>query len=262
VANHLTRRYLEREVRRSRDGLERELANAAGMQRLILPSALPADPALDFAAYYRTSRYAGGDYYDVLSLGGRRFGLIVADVSGHGASAAIVMAMIRAVLHASRDARDDPAGLLRALNQHFCYLWETATFATALYGVIDAGRRTLQIACAGHPPPLLLRGEATATPLAIEAVPALFWAELTAIPVVRHDLQPGDRLVFYSDGITERHGPNDTFFEIERLIASLSAPGTRSPQAIVDRLVADLDTFAAGLEPEDDQTILVGAIAQ
>jgi sigma-B regulation protein RsbU (phosphoserine phosphatase) len=262
VANHLTRRYLEREVRRSRDGLERELANAAGMQRLILPSALPADPALDFAAYYRTSRYAGGDYYDVLSLGGRRFGLIVADVSGHGASAAIVMAMIRAVLHASRDARDDPAGLLRALNQHFCYLWETATFATALYGVIDAGRRTLQIACAGHPPPLLLRGEATAAPLAIEAVPALFWAELTAIPVVRHDLQPGDRLVFYSDGITERHGPNDTFFEIERLIASLSAPGTRSPQAIVDRLVADLDTFAAGLEPEDDQTILVGAIAQ
>jgi sigma-B regulation protein RsbU (phosphoserine phosphatase) len=260
VANHLTRRYLEREVRRSRDGLERELANAAGMQRLILPATLPTDPALAFAAYYRTSRYAGGDYYDVLSLGDRRFALIVADVSGHGASAAIVMAMIRAVLHASRAARDDPAGLLHALNRHFCYLWETSTFATALYGVLDAGRRTLSLACAGHPPPLLLRDGAPVEPLPVEAVPSLFWSELGDIPVTDHELRAGDRLVFYSDGITERHGPGDTFFEPERLMATLTAVVTASPQAILDRLVGELDAFAEGIEPEDDQTILISAI--
>ncbi len=260
VANHLSRRYLEREVRRSRDGLERELATAAGMQRLILPAALPADPALTFAAYYRTSRYAGGDYYDVLSLGARRFGLILADVSGHGASAAIVMAMIRAVLHASRAARDDPAGLLETLNRHFCYLWDTATFATALYGVLDAERRTLRLACAGHPPPLLLRDDDAARPLPLEAVPALFWGELRDVPVTEHALRAGDRVVFYSDGITERHGPADTFFELDGLVSSLASRRAATPQALVDAVVADVDAFAEGLEPEDDQTLLVAGV--
>ena len=95
VENHLIRLYLERELRRNRDRLDRELADAADLQRLMLPQSMPAG----FAAHYRTSRHAGGDYYDFAPLDEHRVSFIVADVSGHGASAAIVMAMIRALFH-------------------------------------------------------------------------------------------------------------------------------------------------------------------
>src|SRR5262249_46102871 len=124
VETHLTRQYLERELRQSRDRLDRELANAAGMQRKILPQRMPAHSSFEFAAHYRRSRHAGGDYYDVLELDADRCGIIVVDVSGHGAPAAIVMAMIRAVLH-SHPAPDDPPAVLHHLNSHFRYLWES-----------------------------------------------------------------------------------------------------------------------------------------
>ena len=101
---------------------------------------MPSHESVGFAAYYRTSRHAGGDYYDVLDLGGDRYGIMTADVSGHGAPAAIVMAMIRAVLH-TYSAPDDPSAVLLHINRHFRYLQNRGIFATALYGVLDAGRR-------------------------------------------------------------------------------------------------------------------------
>jgi serine phosphatase RsbU (regulator of sigma subunit) len=157
VATHLTRQYLERELRRSRDRLNRELASAGRMQRLILPPSLPEHPAVQFAASYQTSRHAGGDYYDVVPIATGHYGVMVADVSGHGAPAAIIMAMIRAAFHSQRAVHADAAAVLRTLNDHFDYLWDTEMFSTAVYATVDAGRRELRIACAGHPPPVLVR---------------------------------------------------------------------------------------------------------
>ena len=117
VANHVARQQLEREVRNSRDRLQRELASAGAMQRDILPATLPSGNGATFSAYYRTSLYAGGDYYDVLRLPDGQFGVIVADVSGHGAPAAIVMAMLRAAVHAFPGFACDPAEMVRYLNR-------------------------------------------------------------------------------------------------------------------------------------------------
>jgi sigma-B regulation protein RsbU (phosphoserine phosphatase) len=257
VANHLTRQYLERELRQSRDRLERELTSAGRMQRLILPAAMPVHPAVGFAAFYQTSRHAGGDYYDVLNLGGGRFGIIVADVSGHGAPAAIVMAMIRAVVHSSLPIAHDPAAMLHHLNRHFCYLWESAMFATAIYGVLDAERRTLRVACAGHPPPLVARPGAPVTPLPLEAVISLLWQELGDVPVSEHAFESGDRLIFYTDGITEREAPDGSMFDDERFHRAIQSASGGTPDAVVARLVESVERFAAGHEPGDDQTLLV-----
>src|SRR5262245_8024388 len=109
VANHLSQQQLEREVRQSRDALDRELTSAAEMQRLILPPRLPDIGCLSFAAHYQTSRYVGGDYYDVVALPDDRCGVLIVDVSGHGATSAIVMAMIRATFHAYPEDPIDPA---------------------------------------------------------------------------------------------------------------------------------------------------------
>jgi serine phosphatase RsbU (regulator of sigma subunit) len=261
VATHLSRQHLERAVRQSRDQLDRELASAARMQRLILPAAMPRHPAATFAAHYETSRHAGGDYYDVLTLGPDRFGIMVADVSGHGAPAAIVMAMIRAVLHTYPDVADDPPAVLHHINRHFRYLWDTAMYATAVYAVLDVARRTVRLSSAGHPAPLLVRGPQSVTSIAIDTVMCLLWNELGDVPCVEVGLQSGDRLLFYTDGITERQAADDTMYgDAERLTGAVAFVSTRDPQAIIDHVVADLERFADGQEPDDDQTLLVVAM--
>jgi sigma-B regulation protein RsbU (phosphoserine phosphatase) len=257
VSNHLARQSLQRELRRSRDDFNRELASAADMQRSILPRALPQHPAVRFAAYYRTSRHAGGDYYDVLPLGPNRFAVIVADVSGHGAPAAIVMAMIRSVLHAHPRPQPDPAAVFQDLNEHFRYLWHNPMFATAVYAVLDVERGHLRLACAGHPPPLLICRERGVVPVPIDPGGPLLFAALGPVRCTEIDLHPGDRVVFYTDGITDRLAPDLSLYDQERLIATLAGLVGRDPAAIIDHVVADLDAFARGREPEDDQTLLV-----
>lgn len=259
VATHLSRQHLERAVRQSRDRLDRELASAARMQRLLLPGEMPDHAHVRFAASYSTSRHAGGDYYDVLRLGPDRFGIVVADVSGHGAPAAIVMAMIRAVLHTYPGAADAPAEVLHYINRHFRFLWDTAMYATAAYAVLDASRNTLRVASAGHPLPLLVRGRQVA-PISVETAMCLLWDELGEVPCVEQALHEGDRVVFYTDGITDRLNARGELYDPERLVSALSGAGRGSPADIVRSLAADVEMFAAGVEADDDQTLVVVGI--
>jgi CheY-like chemotaxis protein len=253
VENHLTRLYLERELRRSRDRLDRELAAAAELQRLMLPQAMPDG----FAAYYRTSRHAGGDYYDVARIDDERVRFIVADVSGHGASAAIVMAMIRAAFHSLHGAAVDPAAALRQINDHFEFLRDSALFATAVYGVIDHRRRTIRFASAGHPPPLLARPGQDTTVLSCDAALPLLFADAMVIGVAEHQLEAGDRVLIYTDGITDGQGPSGEMYDLDRLTSGLTRASRLSAAHIVDHIVRDLDAFARGTEPADDQTLLL-----
>ena len=218
-----------------------------------------AAPDVSFAAYYETSRHAGGDYYDVLPLGGDRFAIMVADVSGHGAPAAIVMAMIRAVLHTYPGEAGDPPAVLHHINRHFRFLWDTAMYATAIYGVLDVRRGTFRVSSAGHPLPLIVRHGHEVTPVALDNVMCLLWDELGDVPCLEQALHPGDRLVFYTDGITERQG-QDGMYDPERLTAALARVGRQMPAKIVEDLVADLAAFAGGQEADDDQTLLVVGI--
>src|SRR5262249_44652102 len=168
VRGHLLRKQLERELRTSRDNLASEMRSAGEMQQLLLPRTLPGDASVTFAAHYRTSLQAGGDYYDVLSLDGGTFGVFLADVSGHGARAAVVMSMMRTLLHPPCPPLDDPAGVLDRMNPHFSYLLTPPLFATALYAVIAPVAMRFGIACAGHPRPVLLRAGQAASSLSCE----------------------------------------------------------------------------------------------
>jgi sigma-B regulation protein RsbU (phosphoserine phosphatase) len=257
VAAHLSRRHLERELRRSRDRLDKELAGAARMQRQLLPPAMPVHPAVKFGAYYQTSRHAGGDYYDVLQLSGNRLGVFIADVSGHGAPSAIVMAMIRAVIHTYPGMPDDPPSVLRYINRHFEYLWDTPMYATAVYAVMDLAQQTIRLSSAGHPLPLKARCGDGVTHVSVDTAMCLLWNELDKVPCVEFPLARGDRWVFYTDGITDREAPDGTMFDLERLAPALASYCAKTPAAIVDAIVGDLDAFSGGVEPEDDQTLLV-----
>jgi sigma-B regulation protein RsbU (phosphoserine phosphatase) len=259
VAVHLSRQHLEREVRRSRDRLDKELAGAAQMQRLLLPPQMPPHSSISFGSFYQTSRHAGGDYYDVLPLGGDRIGILVADVSGHGAPAAIVMAMIRAVVHTYPGVADDPPAVLRYINRHFRYLWETPMYATAIYAVLDAARGTMKLSSAGHPLPLKVSPGGIVESPPLDTTMCLLWQVLENIPCIEVPLRAGDRWAFYTDGITDRQGPDRTMFDPERLSAALARHRDQAPAQIVDAIVGELDAFSEGQEPEDDQTLLIVA---
>ena len=257
VAVHLSRQHLVRELRRSRDRLDKELAGAAQMQRQLLPPQLPSHDAISFASFYQTSRHAGGDYYDVLPLYGDRIGILVADVSGHGAPAAIVMAMIRAVVHSFPGVPDDPPKLLRYINAHFDFLWETPMYATATYAVIDPAAKTMKLSSAGHPLPLRAGRDGAVAPPQLDTAMCILWQEMDHVPCIEIPLHKGDRWLFFTDGITDRQSTDGTMFDLDRLSSALAANRERTPAEIVTAITGELDQFSGGVEPEDDQTLLV-----
>jgi sigma-B regulation protein RsbU (phosphoserine phosphatase) len=256
VATHLIQQQLEREVRLSRDSLDHELSSAAEMQRMILPPELPSIGDVTFAAYYQTSRYVGGDYYDVVRLPNEQFGVLIADVSGHGATSAIIMAMIRAAFHACPTPPTDPPSVLHYINRQFRFLWGSPMLATAFYGVIDARTRRMSVACAGHPPPLRVRGNAV-EPLEFEGAMPILLTDVPDIPRSELLLERGDRVLFYTDGITERENAAGAMYELPRLCDVLSRSNGLASDQLVRAVIEDVDNFAGGEEPHDDQTLLL-----
>jgi sigma-B regulation protein RsbU (phosphoserine phosphatase) len=225
------------------------------MQRLLLPAELPRIEGLELAASYVTSSRAGGDYYDVLPLPDGRWGLFVADVSGHGTPAAVAMAMLRTLLHASPRPPDAPEAVLAYLNQHLQKGVPEGMFATAFYGVYDPAGRRLRYACAGHPPPRLRRGRYTvaevpvASGLPLGIFPEGTWAERELT------LRPGDALLLYTDGFIEGLNGRGEPFGWERLDEALRLGPPRAAPLVahVDRYYR---SFCDGQPEEDDRTLL------
>jgi sigma-B regulation protein RsbU (phosphoserine phosphatase) len=226
------------------------------MQRMILPHPIPQIAGLRFAARYETSRHVGGDYYDILRLPEGRCGVFVSDVSGHGAPSAIVMAMVRAVLHALPAPAVDPAETLLAINRHFKFLWESGILVTVFYAVVDPAGKSATVACAGHPPPLLRRNGAVSVVQYEPTIPLLLM-DLAHVPVTTIALNAGDELLIYTDGITERAGPADSMYEVDRLQAALLSAPRDSADHTLQHVTADVERFAAGQESADDQTLLL-----
>jgi phosphoserine phosphatase RsbU/P len=168
------------------------------------------------------------------------------------------MAMIRTALH-TLPAHDDPPAVLDHINRHFHYFWESRTFATAIYAVLDARSRTMRLSCAGHQPPLLARSSGDVVRLTVDSVTPLLLMDLGNVPTSECTFNAGDRLLLYTDGITDREAPDGTMFEEDRLTALFAQFASLRPQTIVDSIMAELDGFAGGREPRDDQTlVLVG----
>src|SRR5204863_6200348 len=137
----------------------RELKAVARIQRSLLPSTLPEIPGLDLASSYQTSARAGGDYYDFFRLPDNQWGILMADVSGHGTPAAVLMAVTHTIAHSYPGPAMPPGLLLAHVNRTLTerYTARMGAFVTAFYGVYDPATRTIAFSSAGHPPPRLKR---------------------------------------------------------------------------------------------------------
>ena len=260
VNTHLTIHRLNREVENQKNQLEHELEVVSDVQRKLLPKKLPIIENLRLAAYYQTSRYAGGDYYDIIELPDQRWGIMVADAEGHSAPAAVLMAMTCILLHSYPDAAYQPNEVIDYLNTHLCKVAEPS-FMTALYAVFDSNRRSLSFSRAGHPLPMIYRaGEDRAEEINSDGVAPLGIFPYTDVPTFETVLEPGDRFLFYTDGVSERFDPSGQLFGEQRLLDQLAKANSESPQDALDRIMSNVDQFAGDRPADDDQALVLGFV--
>jgi sigma-B regulation protein RsbU (phosphoserine phosphatase) len=250
------------ELKRAYEVVDRELRVVADIQRSLLPRDLPQVPGLQLAAHYQTSRWAGGDYYDFFPLPDDQWGLLIADVSGHGTPAAVMMAITHSIAHGYPGHPTPPAELLAHVNQHLTdrYTSETGTFVTAFYGIYDAKKRSITYACAGHNPPRLKRcstGELSSLDHVGGLPLGLF--DGVAYEQASIDLTPGDEVIFYTDGITEAQNPLGELFGMDRLDQAIEHCGL-SAEGLVAAILASVEQFTGGQPPTDDRTLLVAKV--
>ena len=239
-----------------KERIERELELAAAIQREILPRELPRIPGLELAGATLPTRQVGGDYFDLFPLSRGRLGFVVADVSGKGIPAALLVSTVHAAIHLQIGVSDTIVELVSRIDRHLQRFSATHKFLTLFFGIVEPDASLLRYVSAGHNPALLARssGEikrlgATGVPVGIVANGS--WHEETA----RYDA--GDLLCVYTDGFTEATNADDEEFGLERLERGLAARRTLPPRDLSDELFREVAEFAQGVPQYDDQTLLI-----
>jgi sigma-B regulation protein RsbU (phosphoserine phosphatase) len=254
---------LSEELQQAYQTVDAELQLVGAIQRSLLPARLPRIPTMDLAVSYQTSRRAGGDYYDFFPLPGGKWGIFLADVSGHGTPAAVLMAVTHGIAHTYPGAPTPPGKMLSYLNHHLAtrYTASSGTFVTAFYGIYDPQQRELAFACAGHNPPRWKRcSDGTLGSLdGVSGLPLGIAAEETYDECVRL-LRPGDQIVFYTDGITEAHNPAGEMFGLARLDGVLEQC-TEVAADLLNAVLQAVEQFTLGRPADDDRTLLVARIS-
>jgi phosphoserine phosphatase RsbU/P len=239
-----------------RERAHREIEIAREVQERLFPQELPSIDGGTIAGICRPALGVGGDYYDVMVLEDGRIGLAIADVSGKGISAALLMASLRASLRgATLDAPQDLASLMGKVSRLVYEASASNRYATFFFGTYDPQSGVLQYVNAGHNPPFVLRGDSKIFRLAAGG-PVIGLLMDTYYEQQEIHLQSGDVLVTYTDGISEAMSSSDEEWGEERLeIAVRQTSGTA--EAIVKQVFQAVDAFTAGVPQHDDMTLLV-----
>lgn len=247
-----------------KETLKRELNIGQEIQMSILPHEWPNFPGIELAARYVPAKEVGGDFYDIFAK--KRPGsdfqdvmITVADASGKGISACLYSLGVRSMLRSFWMDHDDVATIMEKTNNLFCEdTGMTGMFVTALVAIYNPDSRRLHYVSAGHNPALLLRADGTIEPLMTHGI-AMGVERLKSHSVLSSsvELDQGDLVLFYTDGITEAHSVEQELFGEKRLVEFLRKEGGGSAEQITDRLLATTHQFAKGAVQHDDITVMV-----
>ncbi|MFG0293464.1 MAG: PP2C family protein-serine/threonine phosphatase [Phycisphaerales bacterium JB050] len=238
-----------------------QLQEIAAIQRSLLPEVTPTVDGLEIATSYLTSQHAGGDYFDFFEMEDRRFGVIIADVAGHGAGAATVVAILQALLHSAYAGDQDPAATLNRVSRELVRKKIENSFVTAFFAVFDPDRRRIIYSNAGHNRPLIRRADGRVEEvLGAASIPLGITTELE-YETATCDLGPGDTLILYTDGIVEAFAPRDEngnreMFGKHRLIDTLRTC-TGEPDCVIGHIHQGLYEHTGVRTRDDDQTVVV-----
>jgi len=231
--------------------------SAREIQESLLPKEIPQLPGFEVASAWQPARAVGGDYFDVLKLGQNRLAICIADVSGKGVPAALLMANVQASLRASVRDLDSPARVCSIINGMLCESIADDKFVTFFCGVLDTASRTFRYCNAGHPYPILVSSGALCTldqgGAVLGVFPVWTYQDLSV------ELSSGDRLLLFTDGITEAEGPHGEEFGMEKVAAFAKAHAANSAARMNQQLLAQVTEFCGG-QFQDDATLLVLAV--
>jgi serine phosphatase RsbU (regulator of sigma subunit)/putative methionine-R-sulfoxide reductase with GAF domain/anti-sigma regulatory factor (Ser/Thr protein kinase) len=238
---------------RIQERLETEVQLARQIQKTFMPDTLPTHPAWDMAFRWRTARQVGGDFFDIFELPGNKLGYFIADVADKGMPAALYMVLIRTLMRAAVLEISSPASALARVNELFFPDAQHGMFITAAYGVLDTSTGEFIYANAGHNPPLWIHGDQverlTRTGMALGVVKD-FEIATRAI-----QLLPDDKVLFYTDGVTEAFSESGSLFGEERLQEIVKTADT-SAAGLLDAIDHELDNFMGELDLADDITMV------
>jgi sigma-B regulation protein RsbU (phosphoserine phosphatase) len=237
--------------------LKAELDVARSLQLAILPSAFPARPGCEAAARMIPATTMGGDFYDYIELPDGQIGLVIADVSGHGVPAAFFMAVARTNLRELAVHHLDPGDCLARTNDALCAQNPLDLFVTVFYCILNPTTGVLRYANGGHNPPYVRRAAAS-----VETLNGAGGLVLGAMPGVRYpthtvQLLRGDRLVLFTDGVTEAFNPTEELYGAQRLVDEVHVHGGGTPAALVERICGSVTNFAGNAPQSDDITLTV-----
>lgn len=238
-------------------GAERELTLARRIQESFLLSEFPRRPQFEVHAVNLSSRQVSGDFYDVVPMGSDGAMLAIADVSGKGVPAALLSSMLQAALRTHATTGRSLSEVMAGINALVCQRAVTGQFATFFLAAIHDRDLVLRSVNAGHNPPVLIRADGTQSLL---ETGGLVVGMMEGMPYEEGavTLRTGDRVVLYTDGVTEAQRADGEMFGEERLAALLSGiPGRLSAREQVEQVLVGLRTFLAGVELQDDVTVMV-----
>jgi sigma-B regulation protein RsbU (phosphoserine phosphatase) len=251
-------------LRAESEEVGRELALGVEVQSSLLPDRIPMLPGVDVGAFSRPATEVGGDYYDFLELPGGRLGLGIFDVSGHGVSGAIVMAMCRSLLHEVAPEGGGPGGTMRRLNAALHRDLKRGMFITGIYAEFDPGRQAISLCNAGHNPAWIHRGATRRMEQLRPGAPALGLADPAtfdkALKEAEISLDLGDRVILYTDGAIETANAAGEQFGEARLQGLVARHALESSNAFVNLVVGTLEEFRGDAPPEDDLTLITFAL--
>jgi sigma-B regulation protein RsbU (phosphoserine phosphatase) len=233
---------------------EREQQDARAIQRALLPSTLPSNLSCGLAAAWRPAAGYGGDYYDALTFEDESLGLLIADVAGKGLPAALLMSNLQAAFRAFADSGAAAADVVAKVNRLLCRHMVSGRFVTACYLRLDCRSDTLICVNAGHNPPLLVRSSGEVVKLATGGTVLGVFSDVQ-YEQLELRIAPGDRLVLYTDGITEATDRDGEEYGDVRLADAITARRDLDANALTTALFDDVLAFASGTL-NDDATIV------
>lgn len=242
------------EMERERERLEREIGIARDIQRALLPREFHPRSFFDVTGSNQSCLEVGGDYFDLFDLGEDRVAFVLADVSGKGLGAALMTTMLQGALSATTLGQE-PTEMFAHINRFLCDHAQVERYATMFFAILDA-KGNLEYVNAGHPSPVLVRGSNVDTPFPAECCPVGLIPGQT-FTSSRVQLQRGDTLVLFSDGVSEAMDPDQREFGMDRLKESVQSHRTDTLPDIQEGVLDSVRQFARGARQADDVTLML-----
>ncbi|MEL6525024.1 MAG: GAF domain-containing SpoIIE family protein phosphatase [Chloroflexota bacterium] len=244
-------------VAREKGRLEQELRMAHDIQENLLPAEMPATPHYDIASYWQSAREVAGDFYDAFTMQDDTVGAVIADVSDKGAPAALFMAVARTLLRSHAHAGMTPVEAMSRTNDLIMEDAENSGMFVTMYYSRYKDDGSSQHVNGGHNPPIYYKHSTGSSELLPIGGRALGWFLNNPLKEIQIALEPGDAIVYYTDGLTEAENPRGEPYGEDRLISVVNRIGDHTSAELMDMILNDVDVFAEGEPPFDDMTMLI-----